>query len=259
MRSRLSRPSPALVVSTIALIVALGGTSYAAVSLPDNSVGTKQLQNGAVGTFKLKNGAVGTGKLKNGAVGTANLKNGAVTGAKLKLTGVTVPNAVHANAADLATNSTNATKATNATNATNATSAKSAASPATLASGTSETGSYSVVFQAAAVANDGQGAISFPFQLASDPTVGGTTSPDFIHVGGASTTDCPGTVANPKAVAGHLCVYESFGENQGTACITQMDAGWACGAADKYGAGVYLTAKAVGRVVSVGTWAVTAP
>jgi hypothetical protein len=32
-RSRLGRPSPALVVSTIALIVALGGTRYAAFSL----------------------------------------------------------------------------------------------------------------------------------------------------------------------------------------------------------------------------------
>ena len=75
MRSRIARPSPALVVSTIALIVALGGTSYAAFSLPNNSVGTKQLKNASVGTFKLKSGAVGTGKLKDGAVTTAKLKN----------------------------------------------------------------------------------------------------------------------------------------------------------------------------------------
>ena len=41
--------SPALVVSLIALFVALGGTSYAAInSLPQNSVGTAQLKNGAV-------------------------------------------------------------------------------------------------------------------------------------------------------------------------------------------------------------------
>jgi hypothetical protein len=42
------RPSAALIVSTISLIVALGGTSYAAFSLPANSVGTKQLKNQAV-------------------------------------------------------------------------------------------------------------------------------------------------------------------------------------------------------------------
>jgi hypothetical protein len=126
MWSRFAHPSPALVVATIALIVALGGTSYAALS--NNSVGSKQLENGAVGTAKLKNGAVGTGKLQNRAVTTAKLKNRAVTALKLNLTGVTVPNALHANAADSATNAANATNATNAANATNATNATTAGS-----------------------------------------------------------------------------------------------------------------------------------
>ena len=34
------RSSPALVVACLALTIALGGTSYAAVTLPRNSVGT---------------------------------------------------------------------------------------------------------------------------------------------------------------------------------------------------------------------------
>lgn len=42
------RPSPAMVVACIALAAALGGTSYAAVKLPANSVGTKQIRNGAI-------------------------------------------------------------------------------------------------------------------------------------------------------------------------------------------------------------------
>ncbi len=42
----------------IALFVAMGGTGYAAFSVPKNSVGTKQLENGAVTTKKIKNGAV---------------------------------------------------------------------------------------------------------------------------------------------------------------------------------------------------------
>lgn len=47
-------PSPALVISLIALFVAVGGTSYAAINaLPKNSVGTKQLKNGAVTAGKL--------------------------------------------------------------------------------------------------------------------------------------------------------------------------------------------------------------
>ena len=48
-------PSPAMAVSVAALFVALGGTSYAAFSLPNNSVGTKQLKNGAVTGSKIKN------------------------------------------------------------------------------------------------------------------------------------------------------------------------------------------------------------
>jgi hypothetical protein len=51
---RLRAPSPALVISLIALFVALGGTSYAAISaLPKDSVGTKQLKKGAVTKTKI--------------------------------------------------------------------------------------------------------------------------------------------------------------------------------------------------------------
>lgn len=45
--------SPALVLSVIALVVALGGTSYAVSQLPANSVGTAQLKNRAVTNNKL--------------------------------------------------------------------------------------------------------------------------------------------------------------------------------------------------------------
>lgn len=54
MHKRLFRaPSPALVISLIALFVALGGTTYAAVNLPANSVGTAQLKNNAVTAAKI--------------------------------------------------------------------------------------------------------------------------------------------------------------------------------------------------------------
>jgi hypothetical protein len=42
------RPSPAMVVACIALAISLGGTSYAAMTLPRNSVGTSQLKRNAV-------------------------------------------------------------------------------------------------------------------------------------------------------------------------------------------------------------------
>lgn len=47
------RPSAAMVVACVALVIALGGTSYAAISLPANSVGTKQIKNGAVTKKKI--------------------------------------------------------------------------------------------------------------------------------------------------------------------------------------------------------------
>jgi hypothetical protein len=56
MRLSVRRPSPALVISCVALTVALGGTSYATVlQVPKNSVGTPQLKNSAVTTAKVKN------------------------------------------------------------------------------------------------------------------------------------------------------------------------------------------------------------
>jgi hypothetical protein len=52
---RLHRPSPAMLVALLALFVALGGSSYAALQLPKGSVGTKQLRNGVVTSKKVKN------------------------------------------------------------------------------------------------------------------------------------------------------------------------------------------------------------
>ena len=52
------RITPSLVVSIIALVVALGGASYAAIKIPRNSVGTKQLKNKAVDSNKVKDGSL---------------------------------------------------------------------------------------------------------------------------------------------------------------------------------------------------------
>ena len=59
MRFLRRRPSPAIVISSIALFMSLGGVGYAATQLPPNSVGTSQLRNGAVSFTKIQPGAVG--------------------------------------------------------------------------------------------------------------------------------------------------------------------------------------------------------
>jgi hypothetical protein len=67
------RPSPAMIVACIALIVAVGGSAYAATK-----IGTKQLKNGAVSTKKLKNNAVKEPKIGGGAVTSAKIKDGTI-------------------------------------------------------------------------------------------------------------------------------------------------------------------------------------
>lgn len=70
------RPSPAMVIALLALAVALGGTGYAAVVLPKNSVGTAQLKNNAVIASKVKDGSLraadfAAGQIPAGPVGPA--------------------------------------------------------------------------------------------------------------------------------------------------------------------------------------------
>jgi hypothetical protein len=74
---RLRRPSPALVVACIALLVALGGTGYATVlQVPRNSVGTLQLQRNAVKAAKVAPNAIRTGHVLNGVLLAEDFKSG---------------------------------------------------------------------------------------------------------------------------------------------------------------------------------------
>ena len=61
-------PSPALFVACVALVVALGGVSYAASVLPKNSVGTAQLKKKSVTSSKVREGAITTTKVKDGTL-----------------------------------------------------------------------------------------------------------------------------------------------------------------------------------------------
>lgn len=77
------RPSPAMVVAMLALFVALGSTSVAAIKLQKNAVKTKNLSKGVVKTSKIAGGAVTTSKIDDGAVTTPKINSGALTASKL--------------------------------------------------------------------------------------------------------------------------------------------------------------------------------
>jgi hypothetical protein len=47
-----------MIVAIIALVAAMGGTGYAALKLPKNSVGAKQIKKGAVSSSKVKDGSL---------------------------------------------------------------------------------------------------------------------------------------------------------------------------------------------------------
>jgi hypothetical protein len=61
-------PAPATVIASVALAVALGGTSYAAFVLPANSVGSTQLQQNAVVSSKVKDRSLLARDFKSGQI-----------------------------------------------------------------------------------------------------------------------------------------------------------------------------------------------
>jgi len=65
-------------IALLALFVALGGTSYAAVSLPKASVGSDQLKARSVQTLKIAPGAVTNKRLADNAVNSKKVANGSL-------------------------------------------------------------------------------------------------------------------------------------------------------------------------------------
>lgn len=73
------------VVGTLALFIALGGTSYAVTQLPRNSVGAAQLRASSVGKSELRRDAVRSKAVRNGSLAASDLSaaaRGALAGPK---------------------------------------------------------------------------------------------------------------------------------------------------------------------------------
>jgi hypothetical protein len=115
-------PTYSEAVATLALFVALGGTSYAVTSLPADSVGTSQL----------KPASVTAGKLHSHSVGAAAVALDSLTGKQIDESSLgEVPKAKNATSADSANSAKTAISAQSATTAKTADSATTAGTATT--------------------------------------------------------------------------------------------------------------------------------
>jgi hypothetical protein len=95
--------------------------------------------------------------------------------------------------------------------------------------------------------------IDFGFQFASAP------EPHWILGGDPSPPECPGTVGNPQAAPGHLCVYESPVGYSNISSQDVFDTAAGTTGANRWGAGLIAYIDGAASYWSYGTWAATSP
>lgn len=184
MRSLLHRrPTAATVISCTALFVALGGTSYAAVTLDGKD---------------LKNRSVAASKVKTRTLTGTQVKNDALTGKQIKESTLgTVPsassaaNATRAQRADSAGSADNATNAQNAQDAKNAETAQTAQAAQTAATATTAQNAEQLGGKPAS----GFAASVTRVVTESGPVIEGTAA-------GAAAATTAGCNADERAIAG---------------------------------------------------------
>lgn len=221
MKSRRPRLTYANVVATIALFAALGGVSYAATTLPKNSVGTDQIQAEAIRTGKIADDAVTGAKLAQGV-----RERLAPPGAPPTTT--STPESVkHAETADRATSASTAAFATHATTASTAASATHAdsADTADTAKDADALGGEPAehYMTADSVLRPGQTAAGDFIAAAGNGEAGTVLVQFWPHLpeslqeghtkvlgeGAPGTPECPGP---GQAAPSYMCVYQSFNE-----------------------------------------------
>jgi hypothetical protein len=120
------RPSPALVISIIALFVALGGVSYGFATgsidsreIKNNDVRTRDLRNNDIRTRDLRNNDIRTRDLRNNEVRGLDIRNSTVQGRDLALNTLTGDDIDESRLGKVpsATSADNATRATTADSA----------------------------------------------------------------------------------------------------------------------------------------------
>jgi hypothetical protein len=184
-RALRARLSYANVTATIALFIALGGSAYAAVHLPKNSVGARQIKPNAITSAKVKDQSLGGKDINLSTLGT-------------------VPSAA------------NATHAASSDTAASANTSTTASGLAPLPSGKSESGAFAPS-GGAAVGSFAEEGITFPQPLASripDANV------EIIKEQMPLTSNCPGF---GRAAPNHLCLYEALTRSVSSQGVNSLD------------------------------------
>jgi hypothetical protein len=166
------RPSPAMIVACLALLVALTGTSVAAVSqlVPRNSVGPAQIRSNAVTRPKIRNNAVNSAKVANRSLLAVDFAAGQIPAGPAGPAGAAGPPGPF---------------------------------PDVLPAGETVRGAYNMGGTAAAAGGLANTGISFVYALAAAPAV------NFVRQGTAAPAACPGNATFPQAANGNLCIYET--------------------------------------------------
>jgi hypothetical protein len=235
-----SRLTYANVMATFAVFIALGGSSYAALRVTGRNVPKNALTGADIRNL--------TGK---------DVRNNSLTGADVKkLTSADVTNgrllAKDFAAGQLPRGERGEKGDQGERGAQGPTGSPGASFDTGLPSGKTLRGVYEVG-DFAANANEFTGeSVTYAAALPANPAV------HEIPSGSTPPAECPGTVADPQAAPGHLCVYESinFTTNREpvNAFINPTNT-----AEGKFGFHLFIGAVNAGSYSSLGTWAVTAP
>jgi hypothetical protein len=243
-RSR--RPSPALVIACVALVVAMGGTGYAATMLARNSVGTAQLKKGAVTTSKIARNAVTASQVKHRSLLGVDFAKGQLPAGSAGAPGPVGPAGSQGPKGDMGLQGPRGDTG------------PQGVPPSVLPSGATLTGTWAASGYAPSTTHaDAWTGISFSTPLTSAPTLAITS------IANPDPSQCPGTLSAPAAVPGVVCIYidDTHAVHIGgsSAFRPGADPNTTSGAS-RFGLIVDIgNSDVVGQFKAAGSWAVTAP
>jgi hypothetical protein len=233
--------TPSTVIATLALVFAMSGGAYAASKYLITS--TKQISPKVLKALKGKAGA-------NGAQGPAGAAGAGIAGAQ-GAQGAQGPQGPAGAGTQGPAGPAGPTGAKGTNGATGPTGPAGPLGP-TLPKGVTEKGAWVNLFVAKAESEFAITAISFTIPLSAAPTRHYVTGAEVN--GGTAPAECPGSLEEPQATSGNLCVYGGTEANTSRPAVSAPNA---TSAAGKVGATVLTISTAAGTSDAEGTWAVT--